>query len=364
MSQSPDTASDARAVQLSFAVALPLTAVALLIVACFTILKPFVLIMLWAVILAVALEGVFNKLLRMVGGRRGMAASLLSLISIGLIVYPSYQIGGSLVGSVNVIRADLEDGTLQLPPPPESLKSIPLVGDQVHATWILASENTRAAAVQYQDQLRSLARWVLGFLAGMAGTVVTTMLALVVAGIMLTHAEAGVGTLRATARRVQGDWDEDLVGMAGATIKSVATGVLGVALTQAALCGLGLFVAGVPAAGLITIACLVLAIVQLPPIIALLLPIIWGFGNLGGVWAVVFAIYCVAASSSDIPLKAMFLGRGVSVPTAVILLGAIGGMVTIGMMGLFLGAVILAVGYQLYQAWLNPGDMPAAEAAA
>ena len=125
---------------------------------------------------------------------------------------------------------------------------------------------------------------------------------------------------------------------------------------QSVLVGAGLFVAGVPAAGLFVLIGFVMAVAQIPMILLMILPIIWAFGNLSILWAIVFTVYAVVAAASDMPLKAMFLGRGVPVPTAVILLGAIGGMVTMGIMGLFIGAIVLGIGYKLFQIWLTGGE--------
>ncbi len=356
MSHSSDTISDERAFELTFNIVLRLALAASLIFFSFVILRPFMIIIVWAVILAVALEGVFEKICGMVGGRRTLAATIFSLVAIGLIVYPSYRIGESLVGSISVVREAMDEGTIQVPPPPDWLGDLPLAGEQVYDAWALASENMQAAVEQFDPQIRTAGRWLLGFLAGIGTSVLGTMLALIIAAAFLHYSESSTRALRAVTARIQGDWDEDVVGMAGATINSVARGVLGVALAQAVLCGLLLFIVGFPGAGLLTIAILVLAIVQFPVTIAMLLPIVWGFGNMGTLAAIGFAILCVAAGAADLPLKAIFLGRGVSVPTAVILLGTIGGIVSMGIMGLFIGAVVLGVGYKLFQAWLNQGS--------
>ncbi len=355
MSHSPDTVSEERIFELSFNVVLRLTLAAFLIFWCFLILRPFLILILWAVILAVALHGVFEKLRGMVGGRRTLAAAIFSIVAIALVVFPSYQIGQSLVGSVRVVRESMEEGTLQAPPPPESLANLPLVGEQAYDAWLLASENMQEAVEQFEPQIRAAGRWLLGFLTGIGASVLGTILALIIAAAFLNYAESSVRALRAVTARIHGDSEVDLVGLAGATINSVARGVLGVALAQAGICGLGLFVVGFPGAGLLTIAILVLAIVQFPVTVVMLLPIIWGFSTMGTFAAIAFAIFCVAAGAADLPLKAMFLGRGVSVPTSVILLGAIGGMVSMGIMGLFIGAIVLGVGYTLLQAWLKGG---------
>ena len=359
MTDPSDTVSDERIFELSFNVVLRLTLAASLIIWCFLILRPFMIVLLWAVILAVAFQGVFEKLTAMVGGRRGVAATVFSVLAIGLVVYPSYVVGGSLVGSIRSVQEAMDEGTLQAPPPPEWLGNVPAVGERAYEAWLLASDDLQEAVVQLEPQIRAAGRWLLGFLAGMGGAVLRTLLALIIAAALLTYSEATTKALRAITRRIQGDWDEDLVGMAGATINSVARGVLGVALFQAVMCGVGLFFVGFPGAGLMTIAVLVLAIVQIPVLLVMILPLIWGFTSMGTLAAVAFAIFCVVASASDMPLKAMFLGRGVSVPTAVILFGAIGGMVSMGIMGLFIGSVVLGIGYKLFQAWLEGGPISA-----
>ncbi|MFV2007745.1 MAG: AI-2E family transporter [Longimicrobiales bacterium] len=358
MSPSSDTLSDARVFALSFDVALRLTLAASLIIWIFFILRPFMIVLLWAVILAVAFEGAFEKLCRMVGGRRRVAATVFSILAIGLVVYPSYVIGGSVVGSIRSVQGALAEGTLQAPPPPERLRNVPAVGESAYEAWLLVSDDLQQAMVQFEPQLRTAGRWLLGFLAGIGGTVLRTMLALIIAAALLAYSAPTTQALRAVARRIQGDWEEDIVGMAGATINSVARGVFGVALFQATISGAGLFLVEFPGAGLMAIAVLVLAIAQFPVLPLMMLPLIWGFTSMGTPAAIAFAVFCVAASSADMPLKAMFLGRGVSVPTSVILFGAIGGMLSMGMLGLFIGAVGLAIGYKVFQAWLAGGRLP------
>lgn len=358
MNQSAPTISEHQIAKLSLNVALRLALAALLIVWCVSILRPFLIPVVWAIILAVAFHGVFERMTRMVGGRRGLAATLFALIGVTLVVLPSYRIGGSLVASAARISTQIESGTLPVPAPPERLNGIPGVGERIYDAWLLADTNIQEAAVQLEPQLRAFGAWLVGFLAGIGGAVVTTVLSLVIAAVLLNYAEPSVRMLRALAARVQGDWHEDLVGMAGTTISSVARGVLGVALIQSALCAIGLFVAGVPAAGILSVAVLVLAIVQLPPILVMIIPIIWAWGNLTVVWALVFTIYCIVASASDTPLKAIFLARGAVVPMPVVLLGAIGGMISMGMMGLFLGAIVLSIGYKVVGIWINDGAPP------
>ncbi len=355
---STDVSTEQKITGLSVKVALHLALVAGLILACFLIVKPFMIILTWSIILAVALQTPYEKLVGMVRGKRGWAATIFSLVTILLVAVPSYFIGGSLVGTVQSLRESMEAGTLEAPPPPESLQNLPLVGARAYDAWNLASDDVQQAMVQFEPQIRAFGGWALRFLAGLGGTVLQTLLALIIASAFLTYAEPATRTLRAITGRIEGRWDEDFVGMAGATILSVALGVLGVAMVQSAVVGVGVFIAGVPAAGLITLVAFVMAVVQIPMLLLMIIPMIWAFSNLSLLWAIVFTIFAIAASLSDMPLKAMFLGRGVPVPTLVILMGAIGGMVTMGMMGLFIGAMVLGIGYKIFQIWLSGGESP------
>lgn len=361
---SDQQAAEDRAVKLSINIALRLVLAGLLAAWCFIILGPFVIPVVTATILAVAFKGIYDKLVSVVGGRKGLAATVFALVGIALVVGPSYKIAESLLGSTRDLRTALEAGTLQAPPPPESVQNLPVIGERVYAAWHLAADDMQQAVVQFEPQLRAGGRWVLTFLAGMGGAVLHIVLALIIAAFLLCYAEPATRMLRAVSSRFEGDMEEGFVDMAAATINSVAQGVLGIAIFQAVLLGVGLFVAGIPAPGLFTIAVLILAVVQVPVLLVMILPIVWAFSNMTMMWAIVFAVFAILGSASDMPLKAVFLGRGVSVPTAVILLGAIGGMVSMGMMGLFIGAIVLGLGYKFFQVWLEAGRIPEAPAEA
>jgi len=356
--------NEAQAISLSLNVATRVGLAALLVAACFVIVRPFLVILLWAVILAVALDGVFEKIVGIVG-KRGRAGIVLSLVGIALVVGPSYLIGGSLVGSVQSLRANLEAGELQAPPPPPNIENLPVVGERIFGAWQLASDDVEQAMVQFEPQLRVAGVWALGFLTGIGGAVLQTLVALIIASTFLAYAEGGIRTARAIVARLAPNSSEDFVGMTGATINSVAQGVLGVAALQATATGALLFLAGFPGAGLVTIVMFVTATLQVPGILIMALPIVWAFSNLGTLGAIGFLIAGIVVGFMDAPLKAILLGRGVPIPTSIILIGAIGGMVTLGMMGLFVGAVILGIGYRLSTVWLSGGEIavPTPEAA-
>jgi len=346
--------TDERILDLSIDVALRLAIVAFLIVACFIVVRPFLTLILWAMILAVALAVPFEKLVGLVG-RRGWAATIMSLLGLVLVIGPSYATGTSIVESLRALQSSMEQGTLEAPPPPESVQDLPFVGERIYDAWTLASEDIQQAVVQFEPQIRAAGSWAVGFLTGVGGAVMQTLVALIVASLFLTYREGAVRNVKAVARRIAPDLGDEYVSIAGATINSVAQGVLGVAAIQAILTLAVLTLGGMPAAGILSLIMFVVATIQLPGLIVMVIPIIWCFSNLSGIGLVVFLIACVVVGAIDTPLKAVLLGRGVPIPTSVILIGAIGGMVSMGMMGLFLGAIILGMGYRIMMLWLGHG---------
>jgi len=341
-----------RVLDLAVDVALRLSLGALLVISCLIIMRPFVVILLWATIIAVAIAPPFEHLARLVG-RRVLAATLVCAVGIGLVVMPSWTMGGSLLSSLGNLRTAMAAGELSAPPPPPRIVELPVIGEEVFDAWTLASDDMQQAVTQFEPQIRAFGRWGIGFLAGIGGTVLQTIVSLIIATALLTYREGAVRSVRAIARRIDPHGGEQYVDMACATINSVTLGVIGVAVIQAAATGILLTVAGFPAAAVVSIAALMFAIVQLPVNIPMLWPVIWSFTAMSTPMAIVFTVVALAIGSSDMFLKPIFLGRGVPVPTLVIMVGAIGGMLAMGLIGLFLGAVVLGIGYRLLMTWVG-----------
>jgi len=356
-------AEKAKVFDLTAEVALRLAIVAGLIVWCFRIVEPFILPIVWGMIIAVAISPLFGKLTRLTGGRRGLTALLFTLLAIALIVVPAWQVTDSVVHSAIDLDHRIDAGSVVVPAPGESVRDWPVVGEQVYAAWDAAHTNLNTARERYEPQIERIRAWALGTARGLAGGLLMTILALIICGFMLTFSEAEERWARALGSRLGGQMGEGLVSTVAATIRSVAQGVLGVAAVQAAAAGLGMLLAGIPGWGIWTVLVLVLAVVQLPPLVVLGPILVWNFTIADStVWAVVFAIWALLVSVSDTFLKPLFLGRGVDIPMPVILIGAIGGVIVSGIIGLFVGAVVLAIGYELFKAWMaeRPGDESAA----
>lgn len=321
---------------------------------CLLIVAPFLSIVVWALIIAIAADSPYNRLCAWSGGRRGLTATLLVVLTVIAFAVPAIMLSGTLVSGAQNFATHITDGTLLVPAPPASVEQWPVVGERVFETWQLASQNFGEALLRLRPQLEAVSRWLL-HAAGSAGVGILQLFAsLILAGVMLARSEGRQDAIKRFASRMAGEVrGPEYARLAYATVQSVVQGIVGVALVQTILAGLGFMLAGIPAAGLWALLVLVAAVVQLPVALVMLPPILLGFSSMGSVAAVVFTVWCLAVSLIDNVLKPILFGRGVEVPTLVIFMGAIGGMLSMGIVGLFLGAVVLALGYELFKAWLE-----------
>jgi predicted PurR-regulated permease PerM len=228
------------------------------------------------------------------------------------------------------------------------------VGDKLYPLWSAAHTDLGAVVAKYEPKIAVITKQLLGYAASAGTGILMFLFALVLAGIWMAYASSAHAAAKAIAKRMAGaEKGEALVALSTATIRTVAQGVIGIACVQALLLGVGFILVGIPAAGFWALLVLLLGIVQIPAILVSLPAIIYVFStNDSTPVAVMFAVYAVVAGSVDNILKPLVLGRGVDAPMPVILLGALGGMATSGLIGLFLGSVMLALGYQLFMAWV------------
>jgi predicted PurR-regulated permease PerM len=246
----------------------------------------------------------------------------------------------------------VDEGTLEGPPPPQGVAHWPLIGEPLAEFWGLASDNLEEAMDQVRPQLRATVKWLLSAVAGAGIALLQFVAAIIIAGVLLAHGDGGKRTARAIAARLADEHGVEFAELASATVRSVARGILGVAFIQAILAGLGFLVAGVPGAGLWALLCLLLAVVQIG-ILPIVIPVlIYVFSTADTLTAVLLLIWSVMVGLLDNVLKPLLLGRGVNVPMAVIFVGAIGGFIASGIVGLFVGSVILVLGYQIFMAWV------------
>jgi len=346
---------------LAIEIAIRLGVIFLILAWCLKILTPFIGLVAWGAIIAVAIYNPFLKLVDKLGGRKKLAVTLIAVGSIAAILVPVISLSSSMIESATTIGNQISTGKVHIPPPSESVREWKLIGEKTYAIWHQASVDLGALLEKYPNQLTAAGYKLIGAAKGVAAGVVQFIISMLIAAAFLSSAESAGAAMHRLAKRLAGDRGEPLLTLSTATIRSVAVGVIGIAFIQAVLGGLGMMFAGVPAAGLLVIVILVLVIAQLPPILVLLPLIFYVFSAESTTVAVIFMIWSILVSMSDAVLKPIFLGRGVEAPMLVILLGAIGGMITSGIVGLFIGAVILALGYSLFQFWLDWGDDGAEE---
>src|SRR5688572_14114965 len=335
-----------------------------LAILCFQVFSPFLSLMTWALILAVTLYPLHQSVAARIGGRQGLAATLLVLLGIVVVIVPTAALMNSLGDSVHRLINDVQNNTLRVPPPREAVAAWPVVGEQVYAFWTKAYTNLPALVQGMQPKIGNLAAAALGFVAGIGGGLLQFVASLAVAGIMMAFGEEGAGAIRAIFERVaDGKRGGEFVDLSTATIRAVAKGVLGVAFLQAIIVGICLLIAGIPWAGVLAVLVLVLGIAQVPALIITLPAIgyIWWSGNYGTGAAILYTILLVVSGMTDNILKPLMLGRGVDAPMPVILLGALGGMAAGGILGMFIGATLLALGYQILMGWVatDPAATPA-----
>ena len=327
---------------------------------CYTVFSPFLNMMLWAVILAVTLYPLHQYFATRLGGKQGWSSTLIVLLGIVLIVVPTVLMISSLGESVSVMIDKLSGRAFVKPPPSAHIATIPIVGEKISVLWLKASNDLPGLISNYRTQIGDIAKATLGILASMGGGLLGFILSFIVAGIIMTWGAAGADSARRIAIRLTDEnKGQSLVKLCTSTIRAVAQGVIGVALIQALLVGVIMIVAGIPAVGIFFILALILGIAQIPVILvtAPAIALMWSLGDHGTAMNIVYTILLIVAGMADNVLKPLMLGRGVDAPMPVVLLGALGGMAASGILGMFIGATLLSIGYRIFMSWVNDGQV-------
>ncbi len=319
---------------------------------CFNIIQPFINPLAWGMIIAVALYPLYQRLSMALGGREKMTSTLITAVLILIIVGPCVFLADMISQNAHDLAQKLNTGTFSIPAPTKNVASWPLIGKPLFEFWHLAETNLSEALKTLAPQLKEMTKWLISSSVSTMLTIVQLLISVIISGMLLINGKAGYNLALSISKRLAGDKGEELTTLSIATIRGVARGVLGVALIQSMLAGVGFFFADIPGAGILTILCLFIAIVQLPTFILLLPVIIYVFSIHSSLFAAVFMIWMIIVGLLDNVLKPILMGRGIDLPMAVIFIGAVGGMMFSGIIGLFVGAIILALGYKLFLSWL------------
>lgn len=341
--------------------AIRLGLLALLIYWSFVLVRPFVPILAWSVVLAVALYPVFTWLTGALGGRSGLAAIILTCVALAIVIGPAAWLGIGAIEGVRGIADQLSDGHVAVPSPPEGIKDWPLIGAPLYEFWDRASTNLRAVLREVVPHLKPLAGILFTF-AGNAGVgMLKFLMAVALAGVLFPYGSQLAAACRGFLSRIVPEQSEHFLDLAGATIRAVSQGVIGVAVLQSLLAGIGFKLAGIPSAGLLAFAVMLLAIVQIGAAIVLLPVMIWIWSAKDFTTALLLTLFFLIVGVMDNVLKPLVMGRGLTTPTLVIFVGVIGGTLAHGIVGLFIGPIILAVAWELTTAWIRDDRAPLAK---
>jgi predicted PurR-regulated permease PerM len=332
-----------------------LALLALLIWLVFSIVRPFAGALIWATVLAVALWPLFVRLRTALGGRRGSAALLVTFVLLAVMVVPIVRLALDVGHQVDeLVRLGNELLRAPAPRPPAWLAALPILGDWVERFWSTFLTDREAAVDQLLPYLKDLAPWLLEFGAGLGNVAFQLLLSVLLTGLLLVHGELCADYVRRFVVRVAGPQAEHLVDVASGTVRAVALGVIGTAIVQALLALTGYVLAGVPAAGLMALLVFAFSTVHLPVLIATLPAPLWLFFREGPTpVAIGLSVWLVAVSLIDNFLRPYLISQGTPLPMLLIILGVVGGLLAFGPIGLFFGAVVIAVAHRLLLDWLD-----------
>jgi predicted PurR-regulated permease PerM len=328
----------------------------------FILVQPFVPILAWSAVLAVALYPAFDWLSIHLGGRPKLAAILITALCLAIIIGPVAWLGVGLIDSLIKISERFDNGRLAVPSPPAGLGDWPIVGQPIHELWSMASTNLEAAFHQLAPYLKPVAGYLLVFAGGLGVGAFKFLLSVVLAGFLFPSGPRLVSASKGFLSHVVAQRGEDFLALAGATIRSISQGVIGIAIFQAIVIGLGLKLAGVPHASVLSFAVLIFGILQIGSLVILLPVIIWIWSAKDFAIALPITIFLALAGISDNVLKPLLMGRGLATPMPVIFIGLIGGTLAHGIVGLFVGPIILAVAWDLIRAWFREDRVAPADA--
>lgn len=341
----------------SIEIAIRIGLIALLVIWSLQIVAPFLAPIVWGIIIAIGIYPVFHWIHDKSGMSNGLAATLFTLLMLVILITPTVMLTDALLANVSSISATLEKQGLSIPPPRESVGDWPLIGKQVEQFWNEAHADPEGTLRRIEPHIKRLTRFLLNAAAGAGVSLLLFVFSIIISGVFLAKAKDCAEAADKLLIRLAGDRGKEMVKLSHATVISVIQGVLGIALIQALLAGVGFLAMGIPGAGILALICLILAVVQIDILIILIPLSIYAFSFASVGAAIAFLIWNIAVGLMNNFLKPILLSRGVDSPMAVIFIGAIGGMLAFGIIGLFVGAVVLVISWTLFTAWLeNPTE--------
>ncbi len=327
--------------------------IALLTAWCLYIALPFIGPVLWGIIIAIGSYPLYKWMQKKLGLSNGWAATVFTALMLVFLITPTVMLSEALMSEAHGVSQDLKTGSLVIPPPPEAVADLPIIGKKLSTFWTKASEDPKATLGEMEPQLKKFAKWSVKAAGGAAVGILMLVFSIIIAGIFLASAEGGRHAAETIFSRFVGGRGKEMTDLSRDTVTSVVNGILGIAIIQTLLAGMGFMAMDIPGAGALALVCLVLAIVQIDILIILIPLSLYMFNVTDTGPAVAFLVWNIMVGLMNNVLKPILLARGVKAPMAIIFIGAIGGLIAHGIIGLFVGGVVFVLGYTLFMFWLN-----------
>ena len=337
---------------------LQLLFLAALIAASFWILRPFLMALAWATMIVVATWPLMLYVPAWLGDRRSLAVAAMTIVLLLILVVPLYFGIDAIVGNAERI-ADWSKSlaTLTVPQPPAWVQTVPVVGAKLVARWQqLAAGGPEEVSARLSPYAHTLAVWLVGQMGSIGLLLLQFLLTVIIAAILYANGETAAQAAGRFARRLAGPEGENAVHLAGQAIRGVALGVVVTAILQSGFSGIGLAIAGVPFAAILTALMFILAVAQVGAGPIMIPAVFWVYVKSGAVWGTGFLVWAIFCLTFDNFLRPLLIKRGADLPLLLVFAGVIGGLVAFGVIGLFIGPVVLAVAYTLLVDWVSAGD--------
>ncbi len=330
-----------------------------LVIGCFLVLRPFVSALLWSLILSFSTWPIYSWGERVLNGRKTLAATLMTLLVAAVLLIPLVILGSTFVDDVTqataMVRVILNEGP---PDPPRWIADLPVAGTYVYEYWLGLAHNNVKLAAELGKYLLPAGQQALSMAASLGQGTLQLALSVLISFFFYRDGIHGAKRLNAVAERLGGERALQLLALAGGTIKSVVYGIIGTAIAQAILAAVGFWLAGVPGALLLGFLTFFLSLVPMGPPLVWIPATIWLFYTHATGWAIFLALWCLlVVSSADNFIKPYFISRGSDLPFILVFLGVLGGAIAFGLLGIFLGPTLLAVGYNIFRDWTGV-DLP------
>jgi predicted PurR-regulated permease PerM len=336
-----------------------LLALGALIATSFWIVKPFLVASTWATMIVVATWPVLLRGEAWLGGRRSAAVALMTMVLLLVLVLPLYfGVTTIVANTAQLVRWSKSLATLSIPQPPVWVETLPAVGTKLAAGWRqLAAAGPEQLAAHLSPFTHRLALWFVSQVGNVGLLLLQFLLTVVIAAILYSRGESVASGVERFARRLAGRQAENAVHLAAQAVRAVALGVVVTAILQSGLGGIGLVIAGVPFAPILTALMFILAVAQVGAAPVLFAAVIWVYAKSGAVWGTGFLVWAIFCGTFDNFLRPLLIKRGADLPLLLIFVGVIGGLVAFGVIGLFIGPVVLAVAYTLLVDWVSEADV-------